>query len=218
MRPPASPFDLEPQDGKALHALGIVADPLGGGYVGWRDPPEPVTHEELRRALFRGAGEHAGEPTAARFLENPREQLGPDSLALEPADRVEGDHLAGSLLLVALTEQRPDTCEMTGRDGGTESGEEDFPDLLAAADLQEPFALASLEQPLHFTEVVDAERLDPAVLLESEERAGALVGIELAGQAVGRAQVDRGDAGEPPVTNHLNQRTAVVEADPLCLS
>ena len=69
-----------------------------------------MTTEELGGALLRRAGEHAGEPPRAGFVQDPSEKLGAYALALETAQRIERDDLRRVIALVAIAEQRPDGC------------------------------------------------------------------------------------------------------------
>ncbi len=66
---------------------------------------------------------------------------------------------------------------MSRSDRRSESGEENFPDLLAATDLEEAFALATLDETLDLAEVVDTEPLHTAVVFEREQRPRAFIGV-----------------------------------------
>src|SRR5262245_53782825 len=143
---------------------------------------EAVADEELRRALLCGTGENALQLPAARLGEDADKQLRADSLALEPAHRIERHDLAGPLGLIPVAQKRSNAGQMTGRDRSAVTGEQDLADFLGAANLQEPFALSALEQSFDLAKVVDPEPFDAAVILEGEEGSAALVREELASQ------------------------------------
>src|ERR1051325_10659559 len=98
MRPRRSQLELE--HGEAGETLGIVAAPLRGRHVGRRHLAKSTAQEKVSGSLLGRAGEYASQPPSARLLDDAREQLRPDALALEPRNRVERDDLGRRLLAI----------------------------------------------------------------------------------------------------------------------
>src|SRR5512147_1936708 len=101
-----STSQIESQDGETPHAFCVIADPFRGGHLAGRDLAEAMAKEELRRVLFRRAGEDTLQLLAARFREDANEQLCAHTLALEPTHRVERYDLSRPIGLVSLADQR----------------------------------------------------------------------------------------------------------------
>ncbi len=104
---------------------------------------------------------------------------------------------------------------MTASDRGAVPVHQDLGDLLCAAQSQVAFTLPALEESLHLEEVVDAQALDATVILQSEQRASALVREQLPGDAGEIAQIDGLDAAVERSADRLQQRPAMPDPGPL---
>src|SRR5581483_3889 len=205
-------FDLPPEHHRARPPHRLVARPLDGRHRVVLDLAEALAAKELRRALGGRDGEDVAEPARPRLLHEPSHEAVADPLALEARDRVQADDLAGALARVRADAERSDARELIAADPRSEPVQQQLADLLGRARLEKAFLLAALDEALDLVEVVDAEAIDAAVGAAREQRAGALVGEELASEPGDRAQVHGPDAARQHAVDLGEKRAAAAQA------
>ncbi len=177
-----------------------------------------MASEEGLGAHVERAGEDVAQAEGARFIQCASDQSATDAFSLEARDGVEADDFADAIGDERFSLERTHAGEVVRADLGTEAVQEDARRLAGSARLEVALALAARDETLDLLEVIQAETLDAAVVLQGEQRARPLVGEQFTRQPVEGAQIHRPHAGAQRRAHRVEGRSARRQARPFSLA